>query len=80
MSQAPKPGHSDAIVAYVLAGGVRAAAASTSACRRTDLHDELQKEIDAGMPPPDSNDPRFLRGKIYAIAADAAFALAGITR
>ena len=43
------------------------------------LHDELKNEIDAGMPPPDSNDPRFLRGKIYAIAADAAFALAGIT-
>lgn len=52
------------IVAGVYANGIR---------------DDLKKEIAAGNPPPDSNDPRFLRGKVWAISADAAFAVAGIT-
>ncbi len=43
------------------------------------LKSDLEKEIDAGMPPVDNNDPRFLRGKIYSIAADGCFAIAGVT-
>lgn len=43
------------------------------------LKGDLQAEIDAGMPPVDNNDPRFFRGKVYAIAADGALAVAGIT-
>jgi hypothetical protein len=78
LTQAPEASHSDAIVAYVFTaiftgGGIYAGLQANK------LHDQLQKEIAAGNPPPDSNDPRFLRGKIYAISADGAFALAGIT-
>ena len=43
------------------------------------LKSELQDDIGAGMPPIDNNDPRFLRGKIYSIAADGCFAIAGVT-
>jgi hypothetical protein len=76
--EAPEEGRSDAIVAYVLTA-VFAGGGIYAGLQASDLHDQLKKEIAAGMPPPDSNDPRFLRGKIYAISADAAFALAGIT-
>ena len=76
--QSPEQGHSDAIVAYVFTalfagGGIYLGTQASS------LHDQLTKEIAAGNPPPDSNDPRFLRGKIYAISADACFALTAIT-
>ena len=63
----PTPSRSDAVVAYVFAG-----------VEAKDLHDQLQKEITAGSPPPASDDPRFLHGKIYAIAADGAFAVSVI--
>jgi len=76
--EAPEESRSDAIVAYVLTA-VFAGGGIYAGLQASDLHDQLKKEIAAGMPPPDSNDPRFLRGKIYAISADAAFALAGIT-
>ena len=76
--EAPEESRSDAIVAYVLTA-VFAGGGIYAGMQASDLHDQLKKEIAAGMPPPDSNDPRFLRGKIYAISADAAFALAGIT-
>ncbi len=75
---APKPSRADAVVAYVLAGGF-AAGGVYLGMRSNDLRDELQKEIDLGMPPPDADDPRFRNGKIYAIAANAAYAVAGIT-
>jgi tetratricopeptide (TPR) repeat protein len=75
---APTPSRSDAIITGVLAvgfgvGGVLAGK------QATDLRDTLRKEIAAGNPPPASNDPRFTTGKIWAIGADAAFAVAGIT-
>ncbi len=75
---AKEPGRTDAIVTYVLSagflgGGIYLGLQSSS------LKSDLQKQIDAGMPPPDQNDPRFQRGKIYAIAADAAFGLSAIT-
>lgn len=75
---AKKPGRADAVVAYVisagfLGGGIYVGLQAKK--YKTDLADEIA----AGNPPPDANDPRFKRGKIYAIAADGAFALAGIT-
>jgi hypothetical protein len=76
--QAPEQGHKDAIVAYALTAAF-AGVGVWAGLQASGLHDDLQKEIDAGMPPPDSNDPRFLRGKIYSIGADAAFALAGVS-
>ena len=43
------------------------------------IHDDLSDEIGAASPPPDSRDPRFQRGKIFTVSADAAYALATVT-
>jgi tetratricopeptide (TPR) repeat protein len=74
----PKPGRSDAVVAYVL-GAVFIGGGTYLGLQANKLHDDIAKVIAAGNPPVDSNDPRFDRGKIYAIAADAAFVVGGIT-
>ena len=74
----PTPSRSDAVVAYVITG-LSLGAGIYLGVSANNLHDDLQKEIAAGSPPPDSDDPRFLRGKIYAIAADGAFAVAAIS-
>jgi hypothetical protein len=73
----PTPSRSDAVVAYVFAG-VFLGGGIFAGVEAKDLHDQLQKEITAGSPPPASDDPRFLHGKIYAIAADGAFAVSVI--
>ena len=75
---APKPGRGDAIVAYVL-GAVFIGGGTYLGLQSTKLHDDIKKEIDAGTTPPDTNDPRLTRGKIYAISADACFAVGTIT-
>ncbi|MGE5183003.1 MAG: PEGA domain-containing protein [Acidobacteriota bacterium] len=77
MAMKPEPGHGDAVWAYAIAaifggGGIYCGLQANK------LHDDLQKAIAAGTPPVDSNDPRFLRGKIYSIAADAGYGIAGI--
>ena len=78
VSLAKSPSRSDAVVAYVI-GALFGGGAIYLGTQANKLHDDLKKEIDTGMPAPASNDPRFLRGKIYAISADAAFAISGIT-
>jgi tetratricopeptide (TPR) repeat protein len=75
---APTPSRSDAIVAYVLAAGFGVGGLVLGK-QANDYRDALKKEIATGNPPPDSNDPRFTKGKIFAISADAAYAVAGIT-
>jgi hypothetical protein len=75
---APMPSRVDAIVAYSLAG-LSGAAGIFLGLKANGYRDDLKKEVAAGSPPPDSSDPRFGSGKIYAIAADGAFAVAGIT-
>jgi len=75
---APNPSRSDAIVAYVLAAGFGGGGVFLG-LQANKYRDDLKKEIAAGHPPPDSNDPRFTKGKIFAIAADATFVVAGIT-
>lgn len=75
---APMPGRGDAIVAGVLALGFGAGGFYLGS-QANSIRDDLRKEIAAGTTPPDSNDPRLTKGKIYAIAADATFAIAGIT-
>jgi hypothetical protein len=75
---AKKPGRADAVVAYVLSG-VFLGGGVYVGLQAKKFKTDLSNEIAAGDPPPDANDPRFQRGKIYAIAADGAFALAGIT-
>ena len=74
----PTPSRSDAIVAYVLTG-VFLGGGIYLGVTANNLHNTLQSEITAHNPPPASDDPRFLHGKIYAIAADASFALAGVS-
>jgi tetratricopeptide (TPR) repeat protein len=74
----PTPSRSDAVVAYVLTG-VFLAGGIYLGVTADNLHDQLQNEIAAGNPPPASDDPRFLHGKIYAIAADASFAISAIS-
>jgi tetratricopeptide (TPR) repeat protein len=74
----PTPSRSDAIVAYILAAGF-GGGGIVLGLQSNKYDDDLKKEIAAGHPPPDSNDPRFTKGKIFAIAADAAYAVAGVT-
>jgi hypothetical protein len=75
---AKEPGRGDAVAAYIvtalfLGGGIYCGIQSKN------IHDELNKAIMAGDPPVDNNDPRFLKGKIYAISADAGFGIALIS-
>jgi len=78
VSLQPTPSRTDAIVTGAIAvafgaGGV------VRGLHANSQRDDLKKEIGAGMPPVDAKDPRFNEGKIYAIAADASFAVAGLT-
>lgn len=75
---APKPSRGDAIVAYALAGAF-AAGGIVLGTISNGYRDDLRKEIAAGTVPPDSNDPRLTKGKLFAIGADAAYAVAAIT-
>ena len=75
---APKPSRSDAVVAYILAAGFGAGGVYLG-MQSQKYKDELTDEIAAGDPPPDNNDDRFWKGKAFAIGADAAFVLAGVT-
>ncbi len=75
---ARKPSRSDAVIAYVLAAGFTGGGIFLG-LQANKYRDELRKEITDGNPPPDPEDPRFTKGKIFAIAADATFVVAGIT-
>ena len=75
---APTPSRSDAVVAYVLAAGFGGGAIYLG-IQANNYRDELKTAIAKGDPPVDPNDGRFTKGKIFAIAADATFAVAGIT-
>jgi hypothetical protein len=75
---APTPSRTDAIVTYVFAG-VFTAGGVVLGMQANKIKDDLRKEIDTGMPaPPDNRDDRYTKGKIFAIAADVSFAVAGI--
>jgi hypothetical protein len=75
---APTPSRSDAVVAYVV-GAVFGGVGIWAGLQANSIHDDLNKQITAANPPPASDDSRFLKGKLYAIGADAAFALSAIT-
>ena len=75
---AKKPGRMDAYVAYGIAAvftgvGIWAGHKSNS------IRDDLDRDIQNGMPPPDRSDSRFDRGKYYAIGANVGYALGGLT-
>jgi hypothetical protein len=71
------PGRGDAVAAYIVAA-LFAGGGIYCGLQANQLRDDLNKAIMAGNPPPDSNDPRILKGKIYAIGADAAYGIAAI--
>jgi hypothetical protein len=75
---APEPSRTDAVIAYVLTGAF-AGGGIFLGLQANKLHDDLQSGINNGSPPVDNNDPRFTKGKVFAIAADASFLLAAIT-
>lgn len=76
---APKPSRSDAVIAYILSGAF-AGGGVFLGLQANKYRDDLRKEIDTGQPtPPDTRDGRYTKGKAFAIAADATFAIAGIT-
>jgi hypothetical protein len=75
---APKPSRSDAVIAYILSAGFAGGGAFLG-LQANKFRDELRREIDTGDPPPDSRDPRYTKGKAFAIAADVTFGIAGIT-
>ena len=75
---APTPSRSDAIIAGVFAAGFTGAGAFLGV-QANHYRDEVKRDIAAGKVPPDSNDPRLDKGKLFAIAADATFVVAGIT-
>ena len=75
---APKPSRSDAVVAYILAAGFTGGGIYLG-LQANKYRDDLRDGIARGEPPIDSDDPRFTRGKVFAIAADATFVVASIT-
>jgi PEGA domain len=78
ISLAPRPSRSDAVIAYILSAGFAGGGAFLG-LQANKYRDDLRKEIDTGDPPPDSRDPRYTKGKAFAIAADVTFGIAGIT-
>jgi hypothetical protein len=74
----PKPSRSDAVIAYVLAAGFGAGGIYLG-LQSNKYRDALDGDIGGGDPPVDPDDPRFFKGKAFAIAADATFVIAGIT-
>jgi hypothetical protein len=73
----PHPSRSDAVWAYVFAG-VFAGGGVFLGLQARSVEDELAADRASG-PPPDSRDPRLLRGKLFAIGADVAYAIAGVS-
>lgn len=75
---APTPSRSDAVIAYVLAAGFTGGGIFLG-LKANSYHDAIKDDIAKGAPPPDNSDPRFTKGKIFAIAADATLAIGAIT-
>ena len=74
----PEPSRSDAVIAYILTGAFTGGGIFLG-LQANKIHNDLQSGINNGSPPVDNNDPRFTKGKVFAIAADASFLLAAIT-
>ena len=75
---AKKPGRTDAIFAYVFSAGF-AVGGFFLASEAESIKDELQTDVDAGMPPPDGSDSRFNRARIFSVAGDGLYTLAGFS-
>ncbi|GAB4559404.1 MAG: hypothetical protein Tsb0020_05140 [Haliangiales bacterium] len=71
-----EPGRADAVWSYVFAAAFIGGGVALG-LQAQGIQSDLEDEIAAGAPPPDSRDPRFLRGQLFAYGADAAFVLGG---
>jgi tetratricopeptide (TPR) repeat protein len=74
---AKKPGHGDAVVAYVFSAAF-AGGGIYLGMQANKIRDELRGAIDTGDPPIDQDDPRFNKGKYMALGANVAYGLAGV--
>jgi hypothetical protein len=73
----PQPGRGDAIVTGAIAAGF-IGGGIVLGLQANKYRDDLKAGVAAGTDAPiDTNDPRFTKGKIFAIAADATFVIAG---
>lgn len=75
---AKRPGRGDAIAAYIFAAAFTGGGIYLG-LQAKKIEDDLRREIELGNPPPDSSDPRLQKGMIYSWAANAAYALGGIS-
>ena len=77
VSLQPKPGRGDAIVTGVIAAGFMTGGIVLG-LQSNKYRDDLKAGVkDGNTAPIDSNDPRFTKGKIFAIAADSTYVIAG---
>lgn len=74
----PDEGHSDVIWKYAFAG-VFIGGGIVLGLQANSVHDEIQNDINRGMPPVAPDDSRFTKGKIFSYAADACFLIGGVT-
>lgn len=74
---ARKQGRGDAVWSYIFSAAFAGGGVYLS-LRARDLHDQIAAEIAQGAPPPDSSDPRFTHGKLFAGGADVAYGIAAI--
>jgi tetratricopeptide (TPR) repeat protein len=77
-SLAPEPSRADAIWAYAFAAAFTGGGIYLG-IQAGNIKDDIQADIDSGNPPPDQEDPRFFKGKLFAISADAAYTLGAAT-
>jgi tetratricopeptide (TPR) repeat protein len=74
---AKRPGRGDAVVAYIFSG-LFAGGGVYLGLQSQKISKDLKADIAAGTPPVDQGDPRFKKGKYFAIGADAAYGVAGL--
>ncbi len=73
-----KPFRTDALVSYIVAAGFVTGGFLTRK-QALSVRDDIQADIDAGMPPPDAGDSRFTTAKIWSASSDALYGLGAIT-
>jgi hypothetical protein len=74
---AEAPSRVDAYVAYSIAG-VFFTTGIVTGVMASSTKSDVNSAIQNGMPPPDANDGRFNRARVYSIVADASFAVGTI--
>jgi hypothetical protein len=73
-----KEGYGDAIWKFVIGSAIIGGGLYMGTISEG-LYDDIQADINMGNPPVAPDDSRFLEGKIWAVAADAAYVIGGVT-